>query len=89
MSTEGWLWAGRLTYLSHICAHLSGSSKEFKSRHPFVVTESRLPCKVVDMLYQSLEYIFQSRIRAIAVDSLYIFGNVVDREIFKLGRVDF
>lgn len=78
-----------LNYLSDICALLSDSCEKMDAGHPLVIAEACLPSKVVDMLYESFEYIFESRIRTLIINCLHIFCDVLSREILELRRVAF
>jgi hypothetical protein len=53
------------------------------------MTESGLSCKVMQMLHNPLEYVFQSRIRTLSVDQLDVFSDVVNRQVFQWRHGNF
>lgn len=76
-------------YLSDICALFPYRGQEINAREPLRRTQSRLARKVVQVRYQSLEYVLQARIWRLRVYALHIFCYVVDRQVFQDGHVDF
>lgn len=75
----------RCSYLSDIGAYLSHAGEEQETDHPFFMTQSRLSRKVMSVLDQSLQNVFETRIRALPIDQLHIVRNVVDGKVFQ-GR---
>jgi hypothetical protein len=75
----------KVSYLSHICTYLPYLSKELYSSHPFIEAESCFAREVVEMGYEALHHVLQSRVGTLRINAVDVLGDVFDCEVFELG----
>lgn len=63
-----------LTGLSHGC-------QEGYALHPFLVTESRLSCEIMQMLNYPLQEVFEPGVRTLRIDQFDIVRNVINGQV--------